>query len=277
MSGAAAFPPQERDLIKRANPVGPVELRSLHTIRLDYVTGNESSGPPEGLGDAHPVVALRAALDRYERARSPAALDLAFAAAARAVAERRGERSGEPPEVTELERLFEEIPEYEELVEVAVHETERSVEAAGARLWEWFGLESSSPTWNEGERSRARLLVACACAPLDEQVVGWLGPRLLKLSADRWAALLTADLRRTEEDLWRRVLGERYESVWRRCAPRGRWRTRELSDLLARDDATAAAICRRLSRWLADGADVTRLPSVLEAAFVETRTPDRLA
>jgi hypothetical protein len=238
---------------------------------------NDSSGPPEGLGGAHPVLTLRTALERYEQAGQPAALDAAFAAAARAVAERRGERANEPPELTELERLFDEIPEYERLVEVAVHETERSVVAAGARLWQWFGLESAPPTWNDGERSRARLLVACACAPLDEQVVGWLGPRLLKLSADRWAALLTADLRRADEDLWRRVLSERYESVWRRCAPRGRWRTRELADLLARDDATAAAMQRRLSRWLATGADVKRLPSELEAAFVETRTPDRLA
>ena len=128
-----------------------------------------------------------------------------------------------------------------------------------------------------GERSRARLLVACACAPLDEQVVGWLGPRLLKLSADRWAALLTADLRRADENLWRRVLADRYESVWRRCAPRGRWRTRELADLLAKDDATAAAMQRRLSRWLAGGADVKRLPAELEAAFVQKRAPDRLA
>lgn len=223
------------------------------------------------------MLALRAALARYERAGSPAALDAAFVAAARAVAGRRGERANDPPDVTEIERLFEEIPEYEELVEVAVHQTERSVEAAGARLWGWLGLETLSPTWNQGERSRARLLVACACAPLDEQVVGWLGPRLLKLSADRWAALLTADLRRADEDLWRRVLADRYESVWRRCAPRGRWRTRELADLLAKDDAVVAAMQRRLSRWLADGADVKRLPAELEASFVEKRAPDRLA
>lgn len=238
---------------------------------------HDSSGPPEARSPVPAVLALQTALDRYERAGSPAALDVAFAAAARAVAERRGERANEPPEVTELERLFDEVPDYERLVNIAVGETERSVEAAGTRLWEWFGLESAAPTWNEGERSRARLLVACACAPLDEQVVKWLGPRLLRLSADRWAALLTADLRRADEDLWRRVLGEQYESVWRRCAPRGRWRTRELADLLARDDATAAAMRRRLSRWLADGADVKRLPSELEAAFVQTRTPDRLA
>ncbi|MGA8336005.1 MAG: hypothetical protein WB761_14765, partial [Solirubrobacteraceae bacterium] len=104
-----------------------------------------------------------------------------------------------------------------------------------------------------------------------------LGPRLLKLSADRWAALLMADLRQADEDLWRRVLAERYESVWRRCAPRGRWRTRELADLLANDDATAAAMQRRLARWLANGAAVERLPGEVEAALVETRTPDRLA
>ena len=230
-----------------------------------------------GAGEIQPVPALRAALDRYQASGSPATLDVAFAAAARAVAERRGERAGEPPNVSELEWLFEEIPEYEELVEVAVSQTERSVESAGARLWDWFALETTPPTWNDGERSRARLLVACACAPLDEQVVGWLGPRLLKLSADRWAALLTAEVRRAGEDLWRRVLGERYESVWRRCAPRGRFRTRELSHLLASDEATAEAMRRRLSRWLAAGADIKRLPSELEAAFVETRTPDRLA
>jgi hypothetical protein len=230
-----------------------------------------------GAGEIQPVPALRAALDRYQASGSPATLDVAFAAAARAVAERRGERAGEPPNVSELEWLFEEIPEYEELVEVAVRETERSVESAGARLWDWFAFETTPPMWNDGERSRARLLVACACAPLDEQVVGWLGPRLLKLSADRWAALLTAEVRRAGEDLWRRVLGQRYESVWRRCAPRGRFRTRELAHLLANDEATAEAMRRRLSRWLAAGADMKRLPSELEAAFVETRTPDRLA
>lgn len=230
-----------------------------------------------GAGEIQPVPALRAALDRYRQDGSPAALDVAFAAAARAVAARRAERAGDPPDVTELERLFAEIPEYEELVELAVSQTERSVESAGARLWNWFDLETTPPTWNDGERSRARLLVACACAPLDEQVVGWLGPRLLRLSADRWAALLTADLRRADEDLWRRVLGDRYDSVWRRCAPRGRWRTRELSHLLANDEATAEAMRRRLSRWLAAGAEVKRLPSELEAAFVETRTPDTLA
>jgi hypothetical protein len=238
---------------------------------------NERFGLPERGESSPPVVSLRIALDRYRHAGSPAALDRAFAAAARAVAELRGERANEPPEVSELRSLFDQLPEYERLVNVAVGETERSVQAAGSRLWEWFGLSTTPPSWNEGERSRARLLVACACAPLDDQVAHWLGPRLLKLAADRWAALLTAELRQADEDLWRRVLAERYESVWRRCAPRGRWRTRELSDLLAGDDAVAAAMQRRLSRWLSEGAQIERLPSEVEAAFVQRRTPDRLA
>jgi hypothetical protein len=240
-------------------------------------SGNDSFGEPAPGEALQPVLALRVALDRYQQGRSARALDIAFAAAARAVAELRGERAGETPEVSEIRALFEQLPDYERLVEVAVGETERSVEAAGTRLWDWFGLTTPAPRWDDGERSRARLLVACACAPLDAQVAKWLGPRLLKLAADRWAGLLTDELRRADEDLWRRVLAERYESVWRRCAPRGRWRTRELSDLLARDDQVAAAMRRRLSRWLADGAQIERLPSEVEAAFVQTRTPDRLA
>ena len=127
-------------------------------------TGDDGSGPPEGAGGVHPVLALRTALDRYQRAGSPAALDVAFAAAARAVAERRGERANEPPDVTEIERLFEEIPDYEELVNVAVGQTERSVGAAGVRLWSWFGLESSPPAWNEGS-ARARGCWSRAPAP----------------------------------------------------------------------------------------------------------------
>ncbi len=182
-----------------------------------------------------------------------------------------------PPEVSELRDLFEELPDYERLVEVAVSETEQSVQAAGERLWAWFGLASPPPRWNEGERGRARLLVACACAPLDDQVVGWLGPRLLKLAADRWAGLLVAELRQADEDMWRRVLGERYESVWRRCAPRGRWRTRELADLLANNPEVAGSMERQLSRWLAAGGHVDQLTAEVEAAFVHSRTPDRLA
>ena len=240
-------------------------------------SGNEGFGPPERSEAGQPVHALRAALDRYEKARSARTLDVAFAAAAAAVAELRGSRADVPPEVSEVQSLFERLPDYERLVEISVSETERSVEAAGARLWGWFGLAGEPPRWNEGERARARLLVACACAPLDSQVAVWLGPRLLRLAADRWAGLLVGELRRADEDLWRRVLGERYESVWRRFAPRGRWRTRELADLMAGDDDVAGTMQRQLSRWLAEGGHVERLPEQVEAAFVHSRTPDRLA
>lgn len=240
-------------------------------------SGNEGFGPPERSQAGHPVLALRAALNRYEEARSARAMDVAFATAAAAVADLRGERASVPPDVSELRILFEQLPDYERLVEIAVSETERSVQAAGARLWAWFGLSTEPPRWNEGERARARLLVACACAPLDSQVAVWLGPRLLKLAADRWAGLLVGELRRADEGLWRRVLGERYESVWRRFAPRGRWRSRELADLMAGDDDVADAMQRRLARWLAEGGDPERLPDQVEAAFVHTRTPDRLA
>jgi hypothetical protein len=225
----------------------------------------------------HSALALRVALDRYEGERSARALDVAFAAAAGAVAELRGERAGLPPDVGELRDLFKELPDYERLVSVAVAETERSVQAAGARLWGWFGLSTSPPRWNAGERARARLLVACACAPLDDQVATWLGPRLLKLAAGRWAGLLITELRQADEDLWRRVLAERYDSVWRRCAPRGRWRSRELSQLLASDDQVAATMERGLTAWLAEGGHIERLPAAVEAAFVHSRTPDRIA
>jgi hypothetical protein len=100
---------------------------------------------------------------------------------------------------------------------------------------------------------------------------------LLRLAADRWAELLVGELRRADEDLWRRVLAGHYESVWRRCAPRGRWRTRELADLIAQDDEVAGAMQRQLSRWLAEGGHIERLPAEVEAAFVHSRTPDRLA
>ena len=239
--------------------------------------GKAGFGAPERSGAGHPVLALRTALERYEARRSPRELDLAFGAAAAAVAELRGERAGVPPDVNELRSLFDELPDYERLVEVAVSETEQSVQAAGARLWSWFGLASGAPRWNEGERGRARLLVACACAPLDSRVGEWLGPRLLRLAADRWAGLLVGELRQADEDLWRRVLGERYESVWRRCAPRGRWRTRELADLVAHDPEVAGSMERQLSRWLAAGGQVERLPAEVEAGFVHSRTPDRLA
>jgi hypothetical protein len=240
------------------------------------------STPAEGesfepLEPARPAAALHAAVSRYESSGSPRALDAAFAAAAVAVAGLRGERAGVPPELEEVRRLFEQLPDFERLVSIAVAEAERMAAAAGGRLWQWFGFRGEPPTWNEAERSRAQLLVACACAPLDGRGAQWLGPRLRRLSAARWAELIVAALRDADEQWWRGALGERYESVRQRCAPRTTWRTRGLAVLPGSDAATRTALHARLERWLAAGGDLERLPAELEASLVQSRTPARLA
>ena len=127
-------------------------------------------------------------------------LDNAFGAAAAAMATARGERAGELPEMRELESLFKRLPDFERLVNVAANEAEDSARIAGAELWRCFGLNSAPPRWSDGERARARLLVACACAPVDGQGAMWLRPRLLKLAADRWAALIVEELRKRNPD-----------------------------------------------------------------------------
>jgi hypothetical protein len=231
----------------------------------------------EPLEPARPAAALGAAVSRYEASGSPEALDEAFAAAGATVASLRGERAGAPPQLDELRRLFEQLPEFERLVSIAAGQAERRAAAAGERLWQWLGFRSEPPTWDEAERSRARLLVACACAPLDGHGAQWLGPRLQRLSAARWAGLIVGGLRDADEQWWRGALGERYESVRQRCAPRTTWRSRGLAVLPGSDPATRATLQTRLERWLAAGADLERLPGELEASLVQSRTPARLA
>ena len=135
-------------------------MRELRSGPPDYIllivsggpSGNQKFGLPERGEPGHPVLALSTALERYEAGRSARSLDVAFAAAAAAVADLRGARASAPPDVSELRSLFEQLPDYERLVEVAVSETERSVRSAGARLWSWFGLESDAAAL---ERRRA--------------------------------------------------------------------------------------------------------------------------
>jgi hypothetical protein len=222
------------------------------------------------------VAALHAAVERYERDQSPAALNGAFAAAAVVVAGVRGERADVPPDVEEVRRLFELLPDFERLVAIAAGEADRAAAAGGARVWQWLGFPGSSPCWDEAELARARLLVACACAPLDGRGAQWLGPRLRRLAAARWAQLIVDTLSAADEDWWQRALGERYESVRRRCAPRTTWRVRGLA-VLASDERTREALRARLERWLAAGAELERLPDELEASLVQSRTPPRVA
>jgi hypothetical protein len=223
------------------------------------------------------VAALHAAVQRYQHDQSPRALDEAFGAAAVAVAALRGERAGTPPDVDEVRGLFERLPDFELLVSVAAAEAERAAAAGGARLWQWLGFAGSSPSWDQAELSRARLLVACACAPLDGRGAQWLGPRLRRLAAARWAELIVDALRAADEPWWQGALGERYESVRRRCAPRTTWRVRGLAVLAGSDERTRETLRSRLERWLAAGAELERLPDELEASLVQSRTPPRMA
>jgi hypothetical protein len=240
------------------------------------------STPPDGesfepLEPARPDAALRAAVGRYEENGSPGALDEAFALAAAAVAVVRGERAGVPPGTDEVRWLFDELPDFERLVSLAAGEAEQAANAAGERLWQWLGFRTPPPRWDAAERSRARLLVACACAPLDGRGAQWLGPRLQRLSAARWADLIVEGLREADEEWWRGALGERYESVRQRCAPRTSWRTRGLAVLPGSDARTRTTLHARLERWLSAGGELTRLPGELEASLVQSRTPPRLA
>jgi hypothetical protein len=235
------------------------------------------SQAPEPLDDARYVAALHAAMLRHQREGSPASLDQAFAAAGAAVARLRGERAAAPPDVDEVRRLFELLPDFERLVAIAVGEAARAAAAAGARMWQWLRLAGPPPAWNEDELARARLLVACACAPLDVRGEQWLGPRLRRLAAGRWAELIVERLGGTDEQWWREALGERYESVRQRCAPRTSWRTRGLAVLAEADPRTRATLKARLERWLAAGGELERLPAELEASLVQSRTPPRVA
>jgi hypothetical protein len=238
----------------------------------------ENEGAPVyGPANVAAIRALRQALVSYDATRTPRELDRAFAAAAAAIASVRGERADHPADPVEARQLLNALPELERLVVTAVSEMERAAQAGAVRLWQWFGLRSSPPSWNEAERSGARVIVASACAPLAGRGATWLRPRVLRLASERWAALLVAELRSGEEAMWERALGDRYESVRRRYAPRTKWHTGELSALLSIDERPLEALRKRLARWLADGRDFDGLPHELETAFVQTRTPARLA
>jgi hypothetical protein len=231
----------------------------------------------EGVSDDNELVHLRSALAQYEHSPSPVALDEAFVAAAATVAALRGDRADEPADAAEVRELMSRLPEFERLVVWAVEEAERAASAGLTALWQWFGLSSAAPAWDEAERSGARVIVACACAPLQASGAGQLRMRLRRLATPRWARLLTDELTASDEAVWRRALGDRYESVHRRYAPRGRWRAGELRDVLAKDDRTVEALRSRLARWLTDSGDFATLPAELEAAFVQSRTPSSLA
>jgi hypothetical protein len=228
-------------------------------------------------GNAVELVVLRAALARFEQTSASDALDAAFVAAGAAVARARGDRSDLPADATEARTLLAGLPALTQFAAVAVEEAARGAEAAGGRLWRDLGLRAPPPRWDADERSGARVLVACACAPFERRGPAWLVPRLLRLAAPRWASLLAEELRRSDESRWEHALGGRYASVRRRYAPRTKRTTGGVAEVVAGDERTLEALRRRLARWLATGPEPETIAQELEAAIATTRTPARLA
>lgn len=223
------------------------------------------------------VGALRAAIVRFEQTGASDALDAAFVAAGEVVARARGAGAGRPADGTEARALLAGIPELELFAGLAVEEAGRAADAAGERLWQALGLTSPPPRWDADERAGARVLVACACAPFDRRGPAWLVPRLLRLAAPRWGTLLAEALKRSDESRWEHALGARYPSVRRRYAPRTKWRTGGVAEVVAGDERTVEVLRNRLAQWLAQGPDPATIAEELEAAIVSTRTPARLA
>ena len=223
------------------------------------------------------LAALRAAVTRFEQTGASDAIDEAFVAAGEAVARVRGERAGEPADATEARDLLARMPELERFVAVAVNEAVHAADTAAERLWNGLALDSAPPRWDSDERAGARVLVACACAPFERRGPVWLVPRLLRLAAPRWAALLAEELGRSDESRWQHALGARYESVRLRYARRTKSRIGGVAEVVASDERTLEALRNRLGRWLAQGPDPATIAQELEAAIVSTRTPARLA
>lgn len=223
------------------------------------------------------LVALRAAVARFAQTGASDALDAAFVAAGEVVGRARGDRADVPADGTEARQLLAHLPDLEQFVAVAVAEAARAADAAAERIWRGLGLASKPPQWDADERAGARVLVACACAPYARRGPAWLVPRLLRLAAPRWAALLSDELRRSDEQRWERALGTRYDSVRRRYAARTKWRTGGIAEVVAADERTLEVLRHRLTQWLAHGPDPVTIAEELEAAIVATRTPARLA
>jgi hypothetical protein len=162
-------------------------------------------------------------------------------------------------------------------VTTAVLEAERAATAAAARLWASFGLRSAPPRWTPFERAGAAALLGHTILPLDQDRAQRTRERLLAIAAERWSQLLVAELGAAGEEPLRRALAERYDSVRARYAPRTRFHTRGLCSLLSTDGATAQAMRRQLVRWQLSGFNLEEIPGRLEAAFVQARSPIRLA
>ena len=228
--------------------------------------------PPEAIP---PLLQLRAALARYRGTAAPAELSGAFPAAGAVVGAMVRSVDGRP-ELDQLRRLADTLPEFGELLSAAAGEAERVICSGTIGVWSTLGLRSAAPSWTPAERDAARMVFACACAPALRKDPVRFQAGLRAVAAPRFAELLARELAESEE-AWTRALGDRYESVRHRCARRTTWRSLGLSDLLRGDEMSRKAVTRRLERWMADGGLLPTLAGELEAAIVHARTPARFA
>jgi hypothetical protein len=229
--------------------------------------------PPEA---AAQLDRLREALARYRVRSVPGELESGFAAATAIVTTLSGSAVSVRADLEQMRRLSRALPEFGELLSSAAGEAERLVFAGTAELWSALGLRSLAPAWTSAEWETARMVFACACTPAAQTNPVRLQTGLRSLAAGRFADLLGEELADSEA-AWIRALGDRYESVRHRCAPRTTWRSRGLSELLRADESTRLAVVARLERWLTGGARLSGLADELEAAVVHARTPARLA
>lgn len=228
--------------------------------------------PPEAAPQLH---RLREALARYRARSVPAELEGGFAAATALVTTLNGSAVSARADLEDMRRLSRALPEFGELLSSAAGEAERLVFAGTAELWSALGLRSVAPAWTAAEWETARMVFACACTPAAQTNPVRLQTGLRSLAAGRFAELLGQELA-DSEDAWIRGLGDRYESVRHRCAPRTTRRSRGLSELLLSDERVRVAVVSRLERWLTGGARLSALADELEAAVVHVRTPARL-
>jgi hypothetical protein len=228
--------------------------------------------PPEAVPH---LQQLRAGLAQYRSTAAPADLSGAFPAASAMVGTLVRTVDGRP-DLEQLRRLADTLPEFGELLSSAVGEAERVVCAGTIAVWGALGLRSAAPSWMPAERDAARMVFACACAPAMRMDAVRFQASLRAVAAPRFAELLCRELAESEE-AWTRALGDRYESVRHRCARRTTWRSLGLSDLLRGDESSRKAVTRRLERWMADGGPLPTLAGELEAAIVHARTPARFA
>jgi hypothetical protein len=220
--------------------------------------------------------ALRGGLARYRGSSQLRDLEGAFVAAGALVAAVSERSPSDRPDLEELRRLARALPEFGELLSCAAGEAEQVVCTGTAGIWRMLGLSFTALSWTPAERGAAQMVFACACAPARQRDPARLQTGLRALAAGRFARLLCAELA-DSEDAWVRALGDRYDSVRHRCAPRTSRRSRGLSELLGADEAALSAVAARLERWMVDGGVLPALAGELEAAVVHARTPAKFA